>query len=72
MNIDFKDFNKITKPETISRVCRELVSEAKNGDESLKWLLNDCVTLNSRDVLMNLNHDYYQDKLNSKIAKQVK
>ena len=72
MNIDFKDFSKITKPETISRICRELISEAKNGDESLKWLLKDELTLNQRNELQNLNHDYYQDKNNTKLAEVIK
>ena len=63
MNIYFKDFKKITKPETISRVCRELVSEAKKGDKDLKWLLNDEDILNERDNLKQLNHNYYKNKV---------
>ena len=72
MNIDFKDFKSITKPETISRCCRELVSEAKQGNNELKWLLNDTEILEQRNELEQLNHDYYQDKKNSEIAKIAK
>jgi hypothetical protein len=72
MNVDFKDFKKICKPETISRIRRELISDAKKGNNELKWLLNDLETLDERDNLYNLNHDYYQDKNNSKIAEVIK
>lgn len=72
MKVDFKDFSKITKPETISRCCRELVSEAKKGVKELSWLLNDEETLNNRNELSELNRGYYQDKNNSELAKVIK
>ena len=72
MKIDFKDFSKITKPETISRCCRELVSEAKKGNQELKWLLNNEEVLNEREYLREMNHAYYQDLNNSNYSKNVK
>lgn len=62
MNIDFKDFEKITKPETISRCCRELVSDARKGNQDLKWLLNDTDTLDERESNQELNRNYYYNK----------
>jgi len=60
MEIDFKDFNKITKPESISRCRRELISLAKKGNKELQFLLKDSETLNKRDNLQRLNREYYQ------------
>jgi hypothetical protein len=49
MNIDFKDWNKITKPESISRCRRQLLTMARRGDKELQFLLKDTKTLNDRD-----------------------
>jgi len=72
MKVDFKDFKKITKPETISRIRRELISEAKKGNKELKYLLNDEETLYERENLKTLNQAYYQEKRNSEVASYVK
>ena len=62
MEIDFKDFDKITKPETISRIRRELISQAKEGDEELQYLLDDTETLDKRETLKQLNQSYYSNE----------
>ena len=72
MKVDFKDFKKITKPETISRIRRELISEAKKGNKELKYLLNDEEILEERENLKTLNQAYYQEKKNSEVASYVK
>ena len=72
MNVDFKDFKKITKPETITRCFRELKEQANNGNKELRWLLYDEENNEHCELMENLNHDYYQDKKNSEIAKVVK
>lgn len=61
MEVDFKDFDRITKPETISRVRRELISEAKHGVKELNFLLSDEETLEKRENLQELNKDYYKN-----------
>jgi hypothetical protein len=71
VNVDFKDFIAITKPESISRCRRQLINESKS-EPKLKWLLDDIETLSKRENLENLNHDYFQDLYNSKIAEVVK
>jgi hypothetical protein len=60
-NIDLKDFNKITKPESISRCRRELVEKAKKGDKELQFLLNNQETLEERKKAEELYHDYYRE-----------
>ena len=72
MKVDFKDFKKITKPETISRIRRELISEAKKGNKELKYLLNDEEILEERENLYNLNHQYYKEKNESEVASYIK
>lgn len=72
MKVDFKDFDKITKPESISRCRRELILESKRGVKELRWLLNDEETLEKRENLKDLNRGYFQDKNNSEIAKIIK
>lgn len=54
--------NKITSPETVSRALRELVKEAKKGDEKLKFLLKDKETLEKREQ-ERLNYEtYFREK----------
>lgn len=57
--IDLKDLQNITKPESISRVRRELITQAKKGDAALQFLLKDEETLNERENLNQLNQGYY-------------
>ena len=59
--IPLEDYGKMYKPESVSRVARELFTEARNGDIELQFLLKDTETIEKRDNLFNLNHDYYQD-----------
>ena len=60
--IPLEDFNKIYKPESISRCRRRLIEEAKKGNKELKFLLKDTETMELRENYKNLYHDYYQDK----------
>lgn len=71
-HIELKDFSKITKPESISRCRRELLKDAKQGDKDLQFLLNDNETLNKRQDLELLNHDYYQKQKSSWMAGWIK
>jgi hypothetical protein len=57
-----KDYSKIYKPDSITRIYRELIRAAKRGEPELQYLLNDEETLNKRNNLENLNHNYYQEK----------
>ena len=70
--IPLEEFSKINKPESISRCRRELIKEAKQGVKELQFLLKDTETLNKRENLENLNHDYYQDKNNGVNSQWVK
>ena len=49
VNVDFKDWNKITKPESISRARRELMSLAKKGHKDYSFLLKDEETSDIRN-----------------------
>lgn len=70
--VPLKNYDKLYKPESISRVYRELVTEAKAGNKELQYLLKDEETLNKRENLENFNHSYYQNINNSKVALEVK
>lgn len=70
--IPLEDYKKMYKPESVSRVCRELVESAKKGNKELKWLLNDEETLEKRENLQELNRGYFQDKKSGELAKIVK
>lgn len=59
VNVDFKDWNKITKPESISRARRELISKAKHGDKELQFLLKDEETLETRKTEEENYKDYF-------------
>jgi len=59
MQIDLKDFDKVTKPESISRCRRELIKEAKEGNLDLQFLLKDKEVLDKRETLKELNRRYY-------------
>lgn len=61
MQVDFKDFGKITKPESISRCRRELITEAKKGNNELNFLLTDKEILEERENLKELNEEYYHN-----------
>jgi hypothetical protein len=56
-----KDYSKIYKPDSITRIFRELIREAKKGKEELQFLLKDTETLDKRSNLENLNHEYYNE-----------
>ena len=60
--VPLEDFNKINKPESISRCRRQLIEEAKKGNKELNFLLKDTETMELRENYKNLYHDYYQDK----------
>lgn len=70
--VPLEDFNKINKPESISRCRRQLIEEAKKGVKELNFLLKDTDTLELRENYKNLYHDYYQDKKISEEASYVK
>jgi hypothetical protein len=59
--IPLEDYHKIYKPESISRIRRELIAEAKSGVKELQFLLNNEEILEERDDLEELNHNYYHD-----------
>lgn len=71
MKVDFKDFQHITKPESISRARRELYTEARTNPQ-LKYLLENKELLEKRKIEQSNYHDYFQDKNNSKRAKLLK
>jgi len=70
--IPLEDYHKMYKPESISRIFRELMEEAKKGKPELQFLLNDTQTLNKRDNLQELNRQYFQTKNLGKQAEIVK
>ncbi len=70
--IPLEDYSKMYKPESISRIARELFEEARNGEVELQFLLKDTKTLDKRDNLRGLNYDYFQDKNNSELASFIK
>ena len=70
INVDFKDFKSITKPESISRARREIFTEARN-DPKLKYLLNNEAT-ELRTLEESNYHDYYSDKKLGETASLVK
>lgn len=60
--VPLEDFGKIYKPESISRIRREIFKEAKT-DPKLKWLFYDTETLDKREKLQELYHDYYSKQI---------
>jgi len=70
--IPLEDYGKMYKPESVSRVARELFTEAKKGNIELQFLLKDTETLDKRSNLENLNHDYYQEEKLSNLAVGLK
>ena len=70
--IPLEDYKKMYKPESISRVARELFEEARNGNKELNFLLKDTENLEKRENLQELNRGYFQDKNNIKLAEVIK
>lgn len=68
MKVDFKDFKKITKPESISRCRREIFTMAKK-DQKLKFLLEN---QDFRKDEEENYHNYFQDKKLSREAESIK
>lgn len=60
--VPMSSYNKIYKPDSITRIFRELMTQAKKGNEELQFLLKDTETIDKRDNLENLNHNYYQEQ----------
>ena len=59
--IPMSSYNKIYKPDSITRIFRELMKQAKKGDPELQFLLKDTETLDKRSNLETLNHNYYNE-----------
>lgn len=70
--VPLENLNKITPPESITRVKRRLISMAKKGDKELRWLLNDLENIQIREEHEQLYHNYYADKKSQEIAGVVK
>lgn len=66
--IPMKDYNKMYKAESVSRVFRELMTDARSGAPELQFLLKDTETLDKRSNLEELNHKYYQE---NKLSEQA-
>jgi len=60
--VPMKDYSKLYKPDSITRISRELFIEARKGVPDLQFLLKDTETLDKRSNLENLNHQYYQEE----------
>lgn len=52
-------FFYITKPESISRAYRSLVSDAKKGNPQLRFLLKDEETINNRQEIAEEIREYF-------------
>jgi hypothetical protein len=65
--IPLEEFHKINKPESISRARRKLIEDAKKGDKSLHFLLNDTETLDLREEERVNYQEYYGKKEVSKL-----
>ena len=62
VNVDFQEWNKITKPESISRARRELMSLAKRGNKDYAFLLKDEETIDVREKEEQNYKNYYGGK----------
>lgn len=60
VNVDFQEWNKITKPESISRCRRELMSLAKKGNKDYAFLLKDEETIDIREKEKENYINYYK------------
>ena len=61
--VPLENFNKVNSPETVTRAFRKLVEEAKNGDPSLSFLLDE-ETLGARQQEEQNYRNYFaQEKL---------
>lgn len=54
------EINKITPPETITRVRRKIMKEAKDGKPDLKFLLNDQENLDIKESHSQLYKEYFR------------